>query len=129
MVAGCKLTVTGSALTLALAAMIAPRKPQSLAAKVQAVAAAVSSVRSMSNVVTNRDAVEADGRQGNLSTDYTDLICRLRNLWMKKLTSFLATELLESVGDCLALELFQIARHFADCFLQLRATFVGDSLQ
>src|SRR5438105_10282768 len=52
-VAGCRLIITGFGLTSAFAAMIAPRKLQSLGATVQAVAAAVSSVRSTSNVVAN----------------------------------------------------------------------------
>src|SRR5437879_6392488 len=50
-VAGCRLIITGFALRLAFAAMIAPRKLQSPGKVVQAVAAAVSSVRSTSNVV------------------------------------------------------------------------------
>jgi len=52
-VPACRLMTTGSALRSALAAMIAPRKLQSFAAAVHAVAAAVSSVRSTSNVVVN----------------------------------------------------------------------------
>src|SRR6266550_7364119 len=46
-----RLIITGVAVASALAAMIAPRKLQSLGEPVQAVAAAVSSVRSTSNVV------------------------------------------------------------------------------
>ena len=53
MVAGCRLIVTGSAFGSAFAAMIAPRKLQSLGATVHALAPAVSSVRSTSNVVVN----------------------------------------------------------------------------
>src|SRR6185503_17312165 len=52
-VAGCRLITTGSALRSAFAAMIAPRRLQSLGAPVQAVAAAVSSARSTVNVVVN----------------------------------------------------------------------------
>src|SRR5437588_13005246 len=48
-----RLIITGVAPTAVFAAMMAPRKLQSLAASVQAVAAAVSSVRSTTNVVVN----------------------------------------------------------------------------
>jgi hypothetical protein len=47
------LMTTGSALRSALAAMIAPRKLQSFAAAVHAVAPALSSVRSTLNVVVS----------------------------------------------------------------------------
>src|SRR5712664_1098378 len=54
--------ITGFALTFALAAMIAPRKLQSLGAAVQAVAATASSARSTVNVVaTGRIRLEVSG--------------------------------------------------------------------
>ena len=58
MVAGCRLIITGSALISAFEAMIAPRKLQSFGAAVHAVAAAVSSVRSTSNVVASAIKLE-----------------------------------------------------------------------
>src|SRR4051794_21484732 len=61
-VAGCRSIVTGLAVTSLFAAMIAPRKLQSLGAAVHAVAAAVSSARSTLNVVANaRFRLEAMG--------------------------------------------------------------------
>ncbi len=60
MVEGCKLITTGSAFTSAFAAMIAPRKLQSLGATVHALAPAVSSARSTSNVVVKSGADECE---------------------------------------------------------------------
>src|SRR6185295_16129997 len=59
-VAGCKVITTGSALRFVFAAMIAPRKLQSFGATVQAVAAAVSSVRSTSNVVVGNGGIKKE---------------------------------------------------------------------
>src|SRR5215217_1975715 len=62
--------ITGSALRSVFAAMMAPRKLQSLSATVQAVAPAVSSVRSTSNVDVNGESV-AD-REDALSVNFRD---------------------------------------------------------
>jgi nicotinic acid phosphoribosyltransferase len=72
-VAGCRLIVTGFAVASAFAAMIAPRRLQSLGAAVQAEAAAVSSVRSTSNVVANaRLRLEVAGTARGTATGWLD---------------------------------------------------------
>src|ERR1041385_4963497 len=72
-VAGCRLIVMGIPLTSAFEAMMTPRKLQSFGATVHAVAAAVSSVRSTSNVVANNGVrLEVPENAGS--------VCRSREL-------------------------------------------------